>query len=238
MYAEDLAAIQHAGFGDFAKGAAPGLLKLLRGAGIREGLVVDLGCGAGVWLRELQRAGYDALGIDVSPSLAKIARRAAPGARVQQGSIYSRPLPACSAVTAISEVLSYCPRGGDAPPLGGFFRRVARSLPAGGLFVFDLMVEGPPMAYRSFRTGPDWAVLAEVSEDRRRRRILRDITTFRRAGSGYRRGHEVHEQRVAARRQIESALRAAGFSVRASRRYGDMELPPRRMAFRARKRRS
>ena len=235
MYGPDLAAIQHAGYGDFAQSAAPGLLKLLRDAGIHEGLVVDLGCGAGVWLRELRLAGYDALGIDASPSLIRIARRVAREARVERGSVYTRPLPRCEAVTAIGEVLSYCPIGKAAPPFGGFFRRVARSLRPGGLFIFDVVVEGPPLPASGGRSGPDWAVLAEVREDRRGR-LVRDITTFRRVGSGYRRGHERHEQRVASRREIESALRAAGFSARATRRYGEFELAPRRLAFRARKR--
>ena len=235
MYAEDLAYIQHAGYGGFARSAAPGLLRLLRDAGIHRGLVVDLGCGAGVWLRELTRAGYDALGIDASAALVRIARDAAPEARVRRGSAFASALPRCDAVTAIGEVLSYCPSNRPAPSYDRLFRRVARALRPGGLFLFDLMVEGAPMAYRTFSAGPDWAVLAEVSEERRRRRFVREITTFRRVGSGYRRGHERHEQRIAARRRIEASLRAAGFTVRASRRYGSFELAPRRLAFLARR---
>ena len=235
MYAEDLAYIQHAGYGDFARSAAPGLLRLLRDAGIHRGLVVDLGCGAGVWLRELTRAGYDALGIDASAALVRIARAAAPEARVRCGSAFASALPRCDAVTAIGEVLSYCPSGRPAPSYDRLFRRVARALRPGGLFLFDLMVEGAPMAYRTFSAGPDWAVLAEVSEERRRRRLVREITTFRRVGSGYRRGQERHEQRIASRRRIEASLRAAGFTVRASRRYGSFELAPRRLAFLARR---
>ncbi len=235
MYAEDLAYIQHAGYGDFARSAAPGLLRLLGDAAIDRGLVVDLGCGAGVWLRELTRAGYDAFGIDASAALVRFAREAAPEARVRRGSAFASALPRCEAITAIGEVLSYCPSGRPAPSYERLFRRVARSLRPGGLFLFDLMVEGAPMAYRTFSEGSDWAVLSEVSEQRQRRRLVREITTFRRVGSGYRRGHERHEQRVASRRRIEASLRAAGFTVRASRRYGSFELAPRRLAFLARR---
>ena len=107
--------------------------------------------------------------------------------------------------------------------------------------LFDLMVEAPPgappLAYRNWTAGRDWAVLVRVSEERRRRRIVREITTFRRLGSDYRRSHERHEQHVAARRRIERSLRAAGFTVRASRRYGRFELPARRLGFLARRRR-
>ncbi|MCG8355276.1 MAG: class I SAM-dependent methyltransferase, partial [Kiloniellales bacterium] len=63
-YQEDLAYIHHVGFGDLVQGATPGLLHKLREAGIDHGLVVDLGCGGGLWLRALLDAGYVALGVD------------------------------------------------------------------------------------------------------------------------------------------------------------------------------
>lgn len=237
MYHEDLAHIQHVGFGDFADGAAPGLLALLRAAGIPSGRVLDLGCGAGVWLRELERAGYDARGIDASAALVRIARRVARGVPIRTGSLYTSVLPECDAITAIGEVLGYCPaRGGRAPALPRFFARAARSLRPSGLLLFDLIVEGRPMRYRTRREGKGWAIVAEVSEDPARRRLVREITTFRRTRSGCRRRHERHVVRVVSRREVESALRAAGFSVRVARRYGGFELAPRRLAFRARRR--
>src|SRR5262245_10750186 len=48
-YGADLAYIHHAGFADFAVNAAPWLRAELTRGGIRKGLVVDLGCGSGVW---------------------------------------------------------------------------------------------------------------------------------------------------------------------------------------------
>jgi hypothetical protein len=54
-YREDLAYIHDVGFGDFALGSAPGILRILARNGIREGLVVDLGCGSGLWAREPAR---------------------------------------------------------------------------------------------------------------------------------------------------------------------------------------
>jgi SAM-dependent methyltransferase len=236
VYGDDLAHIQASGYGDFARGAAPGLLSLLRAAGIRDGTVLDLGCGAGVWLKALREAGYDARGLDASPALVRIARRAAPGASVRVGSVYTAALPRCDAITAIGEVLGYCPGAARRPPaLAPFFARAARSLRRGGLLLFDLIVEGRALCYRTWRQGRGWALLAEIREDPARRRLVREITTFRRTGSGYRRGHERHVVRVVSRQEVESALRTAGFSVRALRRYGDFELAPRRLAFRARR---
>ena len=47
FYGPDLARIHDAGFGDFARDAGDGIVAMLRDAGIRGGLVVDLGCGSG-----------------------------------------------------------------------------------------------------------------------------------------------------------------------------------------------
>ena len=113
-YRGDLAHVQDAGFGDFARGAAPGLLLALAEDGIRDGLVVDLGCGSGIWAEILLAAGYDVHGIDLSADLLEIARRRAPGARFEQGTLLDAGLPPCVAVTAIGEVLGYAfdPRTG------------------------------------------------------------------------------------------------------------------------------
>ena len=236
-YKDDLSYIHHVGFGGLAGGAAPGLLGLLRDAGIREGLVVDLGCGSGLWARDLTGAGYEALGIDSSAAMIELARSVAPRARFVQASLFDAELPRCDAVTALGEPFSYIPEGLDAPPpLADLFERVAQALRPGGLFLFDLVVRsGRPMVYRTWSEGEDWAVLVEVAEDLPASRLTREIVTFRRRGEAWRRSHETHSVAAFERAQIERDLRRAGFSVRVSRKYGDYELPPRRLAFRARR---
>lgn len=235
-YLEDLAYVHHTGFGGLASGASPGLLGLLREAGIQDGLVVDLGCGSGLWVREARRAGYEALGVDNSAPMIELARTVAPDARFVCAPVHGFSIPPCDAVTALGEVFNYIPPGEeDLPPLGALFREVARALRPGGLLLFDAIVRGRPMAYRSWQAGEDWAALVDVVEDSERNLITRGITTFRRIGPHYRRSDETHRVRVLDRAEVERELREAGFSVRASRRYGDFLLPPRRLAFRARK---
>jgi SAM-dependent methyltransferase len=68
-YGEDLAYIHDVGFGSFAREAAPGLLSILRKAGIRSGRVIDLGCGSGIWAAALCGAGYDVVGVDISADM-------------------------------------------------------------------------------------------------------------------------------------------------------------------------
>ena len=237
IYHEDLAYIHHVGFRAFALDAAPGVLGALSGAGIRDGLVVDLGCGSGLWLRELLKAGYDGLGVDSSPDFVALARETAPDAEVVVSSVYDVALPPCAAVTAISEVLCYrVPDDPDPPPVAGLFRRVHDALRPGGLFAFDIIERaGEPMAYRTWRAGDDWAVLIEVTEDRTRHTLARDHIAFRRIDGGYRRSQARHLQHLFTREQIDAELRAAGFMVETGRRYGAFELPPRRVAFIARK---
>ena len=237
-YRDDLSYIHHVGFGGLAGGAAPGLLGLLWEAGIREGLVVDLGCGSGLWARELTAAGYEALGIDSSAAMIELARSVAPRARFVQASLFDAELPRCDAVTALGEPFSYIPEGmEEPPPLADLFERVAQALRPGGLFVFDLVVRSArrPMLYRTWQEGEDWAVLVEVAEDLPRSRLTREIVTFRRLGEAWRRSQETHRVATYDRAEIERELRRAGFSVRASRKYGTYELPPRRLAFRARR---
>lgn len=243
FYGGDLAHVHHTGFGDFLAAAAPELLAILHRAGVCAGTVVDLGCGGGQWLRVLGEHGYDAVGVDVSPALAARARREAPDARVVTASIYDFALPLCDAVTALGEVLGYLPPdGARIPSFERFFRRVARALRPGGVLAFDLVVRNPkaPLHTRNWRSGDDWAVLAETIEDPKRGRLVRDVTTFRRVGAGerWRRGHELHRVRVPSRRELLDALRAAGFAVRAAApRYGSFALGPGRLGFVATRRR-
>ena len=77
-YSEDLAYVHDAGFTAFVRGSAPGILRLLRQRGIRDGFVVDVGCGTGVLAARLVEAGYRVLGIDLSPSMLRIARPRVP----------------------------------------------------------------------------------------------------------------------------------------------------------------
>ncbi len=70
-YREDLAYIHDVGHTSFALESAPGILEILDQGDAREGLVVDLGCGSGLWVRELVKARYRVLGIDISEAMTR-----------------------------------------------------------------------------------------------------------------------------------------------------------------------
>ena len=226
-YGTDLAFVHDAGFGDFARGAAPWILTQLRRHGIRNGRVVDLGCGSGIWAAALCRAGYDVLGVDISAPMIALARRRAPRATFRRGSLLAATIPPCAAVTSLGECLSYAFdfRAGTRA-LPGLFRRVHRALRPGGLFVFDVAAPGrgagPPVRCHA---GDGWVVIARLAEDTRRRTLTRRITTFRRSGPTWRRSDEVHRLRLYRSAEVLRALAQAGFRARAVGGYGRLRLP-------------
>lgn len=237
-YRSDLAHIHDDGFGWFAEKAGPGVLEMLRKAGIRDGLVVDLGSGSGIWARRLVDAGYDVRGIDISTDMVDMARERVPEAEFVAGSLLQVDIPACVAVTSMGECLNYLfdesagPRG-----LRRLFRRVFDALPGGGLFVFDIAEPGRDSgnpARRHWQTD-DWAVLIETGEDPGRGVLTREITTFRRHGETFRREHETHRLRLYRGTDVADELRRVGFRARTLRSYGRFRLLPGLVALRARK---
>ncbi|MBI2688189.1 MAG: class I SAM-dependent methyltransferase [Acidobacteria bacterium] len=240
-YREDLAYINDAGFSDFTAGATPGVLALLRRAGVRSGLVVDLGCGSGRWAEALGKAGYEVLGVDLSPSMIRLARKRAPRARFQTGSLLSAKLPPCDAVTAIGEIVNYQfdPRHSRAS-LTGLFRRVHAALRPGGMFIFD--VAGPDrvpadVPNRYFQEGGDWSIHVEVDGNAHTRWMTRKIVCFRKNASGrYRRSEELHRLRLLDSAEVVAELESIGFRAKAQNGYGRFRLYPGMQAVVARKR--
>lgn len=239
FYREDLAYVHDVGHAGFALRSAPGILGILRDNGIPGGLVVDLGCGSGLWARELLRAGCGVLGIDISEAMVEIAREKAPGAGFRVGSLFEAPIPPCDAVTAVGEVLNYLfdPEN-EERGLEGVFGRVYEALRPGGVFVFDVLGPGQVplgVASRGWSIGEDWAVLNEKEEDPGRGTMERRIVSFRKFGEHYRREDEVHRVRLYEPEEVAGGLERAGFGVQTMGSFGGHPLGVIHAAFVARR---
>ncbi len=238
-YREDLTYIHDVGFSAFSLKAAPGLLNILHRNGIQRGLVVDLGCGSGLWARQIVDAGYSVLGIDMSPSMIAMARMKVPEGRFLRQSLFSANLPGCDAVTSIGECFNYLfDSSNSRTRLTRLLRRIYEALRSGGVLIFD--VAGPgrlcgrsPVI--SHYEGKDWAILVSAAEDRNRSLLTRRITAFRRVGKLYRRTRETHTLRLCEAGMVAQDLRAIGFKVRVLRGYGQLRFGPGHAGFIARK---
>lgn len=235
-YQTDLAYIHDTGFTDFTRRSAPGLLGILRRHKIERGLVVDLGCGSGVWAETLISHGYEVLGIDSSPSMLRLARRRAPKARFTRASLFHARLPKCAAITAVGECLNYAFDRSANVKLEDLFRRVHKALAPGGVFIFDIAEPGRvgPVPTQNFFLGSDWAVLVRNEGDRRRRLLTRHMTIFRRIGTSRRHTTEIHHQNLFQPSRIEAALKVSGFTVTRRLGYGGLRLGKGRSVFIAR----
>lgn len=237
IYGKDLAYIHDVGFGEFARQATPGILDLLAQKEITSGLLIDLGCGSGIWAAQAVLAGYRVLGIDISAAMIEIAIRRAPEADFKVDSLFEVPLPDSRAVTAIGESLNYLAEDGRGEDrLRSLFQRVYASLSPGGVFVFDLVEpgEGRGLATR-IKEGEDWTVRVEIEEDLESRILVRQITTVRRTDNGDIETRETHRLRLYGLSQVTRELLEIGFETRTLSGYGSMKLPENHAGFIARK---
>ncbi|MEP0909677.1 class I SAM-dependent methyltransferase [Leptolyngbya sp. ST-U4] len=142
-YKEDLAYIHDVGHSEYALKSAPGILDILDQNRIREGLVVDLGCGSGLSALELSKAHYHVLGIDISEPLVAIARTRVPGAEFRVESLFKTNIPSCNAVVSIGECFNYLfDTDNNCHTLTQLFDRIYSALTPGGVFLFDIAEPG------------------------------------------------------------------------------------------------
>ncbi len=238
-YSSDLAHIHEQGFTSLARAAGRTLLGELRGSGCKEGLIVDIGCGGGTLETIVIDSGYRALGIDISRSMIRIARREEPRAQFIQGSWTRVSLPECVAIAAVGECLNYMfDKGPAAAQLRRFFRRAYEALSPRGVLMFDVLCTSPAPKSRQVWVedpGGGWAVYVDVREKGRERIVERRITSFRKVGRLYRRTVELHRQRRWDAKEVNRLLRDNGFRVRSLRMYGNTPLPHGGVAFFAQK---
>lgn len=224
-YQSDLAWVHHTGYAQYVQNTSPGIVRLLRGAGLRPGAsVLDVGCGSGLLACVLMGEGFAVHGVDASPAMIELAHGHAPGARFDVVRLPAE-LPAADAVVSTGHVLNYLDTPADiARALGA----VARAVRPGGLLAIDLMTErfaaARDLDAPHAKIEDDWVIVTRFSRPGPRR-FDRRITVFRRDGERWRRSDEHHCNTTF---EVDEALRILadhGIDARARAAFGDETLP-------------
>ena len=191
------------------------LIRILRQHGMRDGLVLDLGCGTGQMTVRLAQAGYDMIGVDQSPDMLEIAQERKKGLDIlylmqdmREFELYGT----VRAVISTCDSLNYMTTRED---LLQVFRLVNNYLDPGGLFLFDMNSQGyyeTLCADNTFaESRDDCSFIWENSYDAGERINEYDLTLFLRRENGmYERFLETHRERAWRVEEVEALLREAG----------------------------
>jgi len=190
--------------------------KLLRKILTQVHTVCDLACGTGTTALELAQLGMSVYGVDLSPTMCRLARakvrRAGADVTIFQGDMRAFRLPRpVDLITCEYDALNHVPRRTD---LRRVAKAVARALRPGGYFYFDV---NNRLAFKKIWSGSAWkekpgvGMLTRGRYDQRRGTGAMDVDWFVRQQGGWRRFHEHVEQVAWTRAEIVQALRAEGF---------------------------
>lgn len=190
--------------------------ELLLEYGVKDGLVLDLGCGTGSLTELLADCGYDMIGVDNSEDMLEIAmdKRARSGKDIlyllqdmREFELYGT----VKAVVSICDSMNYILSLKD---LEQVFKLVNNYLDPGGIFIFDLNTE---YKYRELLGDNTFAEDREESSfiwdnfyDEEERVNEYDLTLFVREGELYRKFSETHLQRAHRLEEVKAAVKNAG----------------------------
>ena len=193
------------------------LTGLLWEYGVKDGLVLDLGCGTGSLTELLAEAGYDMIGVDYSGEMLELAmdKRAESGHDIlylcqdmREFELYGT----VAAVVSICDCMNYIT---DPEDLVTVFELVNNYLDPEGIFIFDLNTE-----YKYEVTMGDTTIAEDREEssfiwenqyEKEEKINIYDLSIFvKEKGDLYRKYHETHYQRAHSLDEIKAAIAEAG----------------------------
>ncbi len=193
------------------------IITLLHEAGIRDGLVLDLGCGTGAETRYLRDQGYDMIGVDNSLDMLEIARE-----QDSEGILYllqdMREFELYGTVRAIVSVCDCVNYILEKDELLEVFKLANNYLDPKGLFIFDM---NTPYKYREIigdqtiaEAREDSAFIWDNRWDEEEQINEYDLSIFIEDEDGrYERYDEVHTQRGYALDEVKALIQQAGLEL-------------------------
>lgn len=209
------------------------LTGLLREWGVKDGLVLELGCGTGSMTERLASEGYDMIGVDNSEEMLELAMEKKDAS--QQDILYLlQDMRSFELYGTVKAVVSVCDSMNyilEKEDLEQVFRLVNNYLDPGGIFIFDMNTE-----YKYHQMGD--STIAENREDgsfiwdnyydEEERINEYDLAVFVKEGNQglYRKYEETHYQRAYSMKEMVAAGEAAGMEFLAAYN-GFTKEPPR-----------
>jgi SAM-dependent methyltransferase len=226
-YQTDLAFVHDRDFSQIGIDAAYFLIQELKNQGIENGLIVDLGCGTGVFQKTVTEQNFDALGIDYSTANIQLAKRNVPKANFQVASFLEIDLPKSQAFTSIGEVFNYqFDDKNNLKTLEALFQKVYEQLLPNGIFMFDVLNPGSideTLVNKFILETEDYTLFLTKEGNEEQNILTRDIVLFRKVGDLYRKSHEVHQVYLLKPIEIQTMLEKIGFTVEIIDGYGDFK---------------
>ena len=192
------------------------IIETLTQDGIRDGLVLELGCGTGTVTEMLADAGYDMIGIDNSEEMLAEAmeKRAESGHDILYLLQDMREFELYGTVRAVISVCDSVNYITEPEELQEVFRLVNNYLDPKGMFIFDLNTEAKFQAMGSetiAEVRDEGSFIWENEYDEEEKINSYDLTLFiREEDDLYRRYQETHFERAWSLDEIKKALAEAG----------------------------
>jgi SAM-dependent methyltransferase len=217
------------GYSHHVERVGPGIVQLLRSAGLAAGArVLDVGCGSGLLAAKLHAAGFAVHGIDASPAMIELAREQEGGATFEVVCLPTGQetcLPESDAVVSTGHVLNYLDTR-DA--IAQALRELAHAVRPGGVLGIDLMTdryfERQDLGEIHAKVQDDWVIVTRFSRPEPCR-FDRAITVFRREGGHWQRTDEHHRNVTFEVDEALQVLRDNGVDARPCASFGGEQLP-------------
>jgi SAM-dependent methyltransferase len=179
-------------------------------------MACDLACGTGTTALELAERGIKVYGVDLSPTMCRLARakvrRTGANVTIIPGDMRTFRLPEpVDLITCEFDALNHVPRKSD---LARVANAVARALRPGGYFYFDV---NNSLAFQKIWPGTGWfekpgvVMLLRGGYDEHRDKGWEDVEWFIRRKGCWRRFRERVEEVAWTQTEVLQTLRAAGF---------------------------